>query len=46
MNGTQKSVHFDDNVIIIYYKPNEQIVKKKNIFKKLLQKLSKIWKKE
>ena len=45
MNGTQKSVRFDENVMIIYYKSNEKIVKK-NKFKKLLECLSKLWKKE
>ena len=45
MNETRRSVHFDDNVIIIYYKSNEKILKK-NKFKKLLECLSKLWKKE
>jgi hypothetical protein len=45
MNGQHKSVQFDDNVIIIYYNAREKIVKK-NKFKKLLECLSKLWKKQ
>lgn len=45
MNGQRKSVQFDDNVMVIYYKASERIIKK-NKFKKLLECLSKLWKKE
>lgn len=38
-----KSVQFDDNVVIITYKSNERIVKK-SLLKKILKRLSKLWK--
>lgn len=37
MNETQKTVHFNEEVIIIEYDVNDRICKKDNILKRILQ---------
>lgn len=44
-NDTEKLVQFDDKITIIKYKSNQRIIKK-NIFKKFLERLKKLRKKQ